>query len=383
MIFVFCFEICIVVLLCFIWILGISSLFNVASFSITVQMKNKKQKPITDSKVDTELKSIIRQHSLFFDKLVELIPARFYLPNNDEEKPWFQGLSKAEKASAKKESRENIKKARRDRMDPEKASTTTLDLLKKSLEKEKSSESDEEEIEIKPMLSGHEGNDRKVTLEELRQRLHQKIEQSRADRHVEDSNRKKKYAKYLKKGNQQKKRKRESVSEETKPTSSSVDKVEKDVAEASKELAFSHVKLGNEEEHGKKKRKLSKFKELERAKKLEEAMKDPEKGEVISKKHSWKSATSRAAGMKVHDDSSLLKRSIHKEKKRHQKNAEKWKEREQTTEKMKAEKQKKRSENIGQRIHEKKMRRIAKREKKLLRPGFEGRKEGFINEGSS
>ena len=270
MIFVFCFEICIVVLLCFIWILGISSSFIVASFSITVQMKNKKQKPITDSKVDTELKSIIRQHSLFFDKLVELIPARFYLPNNDEEKPWFQGLSKAEKASAKKESRENIKKARRDRMDPEKASTTTLDLLKKSLEKEKSSESDEEEIEIKPMLSGHEVNDRKVTLEELRQRLHQKIEQSRAGRHVEDSKRKQKYAKYLKKGNQQKKRKRESVSEEKKPTSSSVDKVEKDVAEASKELAFSHVKLGNEEEHGKKKRKLSKFKELERAKKLEE-----------------------------------------------------------------------------------------------------------------
>ena len=54
----------------------------------------------------------------------------------------------------KKESRENIKKARRDRMDPEKSSTTTLDLLKKSLEKEKSSESDNEEIEIKPMLSG-------------------------------------------------------------------------------------------------------------------------------------------------------------------------------------------------------------------------------------
>ena len=56
-------------------------------------------------------------------------------------------------------------------MDLEKSSTTTLDLLKKSLEKEKSSESDDEEIEIKPMLSGYESNDRKVTLEELQQRL--------------------------------------------------------------------------------------------------------------------------------------------------------------------------------------------------------------------
>jgi hypothetical protein len=359
----------------------ISLSFIVASFSI-VQMKNKKQKPITVLKVDTDMKSIIHQHALFFDKLVELIPAKFYLPTNDE-KPWFQGLSKAGKASAKKESRENIKKARRDRMDPEKSSTTTLDLLKKKLEKDKSSESDDEEIEIRPMLSGHESNERKVTLEELRQRLHQKIEESRAERNFGDSNRaKRRIGRDDKKGIQQKKRKRDDVSEEKKSTSHSADKVEQDVAEASRELAFSHVKLGNEEEHGKKKRKLSKSKELERAKKLEEAMKDPEKGEIISKKHSWKSATSRAAGMKVHDDPSLLKRSIHKEKKRHQKNSEKWKERVQTTHKMKADKQKKRSENIAHKVNEKKNRRIAKREKKLLRPGFEGRKEGFINEAS-
>ncbi|GMY18906.1 ribosomal RNA-processing protein 14-C [Fagus crenata] len=115
--------------------------------------------------------------------------------------------------TAKKESRENIKKARRDCIDPEKSSTTTLDLLKKSLEKEKSSESDDEEIEIKTMLSGYESNDQKVTLEELQQRL------------------------------QQKKRKRDDVSEEKKSASSSADKVEKDVAEASRKLAFCHVKL--------------------------------------------------------------------------------------------------------------------------------------------
>lgn len=116
---------------------------------------------------------------------------------------------------------------------------------------------------------------------------------------------------------------------------------------------------------------------------MKEAKEDPEKGEIVSKKHSWKAATSRAAGMKVHDDPSLLRRSIQKEKKRHQKNAEKWKDRQQTTEKMKAEKQQKRSGNISQRIQDKKMRRIAKREKKLMRPGFEGRKEGFVNEGAS
>ena len=48
-----------------------------------------------------DLELNIRKHRLFFDKLIELIPAKFYLPV-DEEKPWFQGLSKAEKAKAKK-----------------------------------------------------------------------------------------------------------------------------------------------------------------------------------------------------------------------------------------------------------------------------------------
>ena len=55
----------------------------------------------------------------------------------------------------------------------------------------------------------------------------------------------------------------------------------------------------------------------------------------------------------------------------------------QTRDQLKAEKQQKRSENIASRIREKKMRKIAKREKKLMRPGFEGRKEGFMNDGGS
>lgn len=118
---------------------------------------------------------------------------------------------------------------------------------------------------------------------------------------------------------------------------------------------------------------------MKRQKKLEEAKKDPEKGEMIATKHSWQTATSRAAGIKVHDNPKLLKQSIQKDKKKHQKNVGKWKERTETRERMKAEKQQKRSANISERIHQKKMRRIEKREKKLLRPGFEGRKDGYIN----
>lgn len=346
-------------------------------------MGKKKEKAIPESDPIVDLKAIIHQHSLFFDKLVELIPARFYLPNDDQEKIWFKGLSKEEKASAKNKTRENLKNARRDRLDPEKSSASTLDLLKQSLEKGKvNKENEDNETDVTPMMAGLEGDDRSVTYEELRQRLRHKIEELRAGRGGSDKAKKDENIK--KKQVQQKKRKRESGVEEKQPaTAKPSDKVEKDIAEASKQLTFSHVKIGDEQEHGKKKRKVSKMKELEIAMKLEEAKKDTEKGDIVASKHSWKAATSRAAGIKVHDDPKLLKQSMKKEKRRIQKNAQKWKERVESQAKVKAEKQHKRSENISERIQQKKMRRIAKREKKLMRPGFEGRKEGFINEGEA
>ena len=349
-------------------------------------MKKKKQKTAAVSNSGVDLKSIIHNHALFFDKLVELIPVRFYLSSDEKGKPWFQGLSKKEKAMAKKESKENLKKARRDRMDPEKSSKSTVHLLKESLENEKlKSKNDDDGDDVKPVATGWDSDDQSVTYEELRQRLHRKIEEFRVNRNTGCSNREKKRNERNERREAiQKKRKRENDSDEKKSvTMPSEIEMERNVVEASKELAFGHVKLGTEEEQGKnKKKKLSKLKELEKAKKLEEAKKDPGKGEIVLKKHSWQAATSRAAGFKVHDDPQRLMKSLRKEKKQQLKSVEKWKGRIETTQKMKAERQQKRSENIAQKIHDKKMKRIEKREKKLMRPGFEGRKDGFIN-GSS
>lgn len=344
-------------------------------------MAKKKEK--LDSELD--IKSMAHQHAEFFDKLIELIPARFYLPDETERK-WFPGLSKAQKARAKKKTNENLKKARRDRLDPDKSALTTLDLLKQKIEKEKLSnelpddDSEEETDNDKPKTAGFQKDD-SVTYEELRQRLHRKIDELKGGRGGSDRPRSHERKRML-----PSKRKWDSFSEDkTVEDYKSADKGKGklEVEEAAKDLTFGYVKIDDDEEHGKdkKKRRLSKAKELERAMKLETEKKDPEKGEVIAKKHSWQAATSRAAGLKVHDNPKLLKQSIHKEKKRHEKNAEKWKERVEGQQKFRVEKQQKRSGNIADRIEQNKMRKIAKREKKLLRPGFEGRKEGFINEG--
>ncbi|PIA56964.1 hypothetical protein AQUCO_00700967v1 [Aquilegia coerulea] len=330
-----------------------------------------------------QIRQQITQDSKFFDNLVELIPSRFYLPVDDKQKPWFQGLSKAAKASAKKETKENIKKARLARLDPEKASTT-LDLLKKSIDDEKKmqdSDDDDEEVEgkiefenIGESNSINKRDDRAVTYEELRERLRRKIEQLRTKRNAEgletprDIKRREIREGKRKRSNEEDVKLKEEVEKK--------EKIEEEVSKATERLSFSHVKIGEEDEFGrkKKKKKLSKYQSLEEAKKLEEVKKDPELG----KKFSWKTAADRAAGVKVHDDPKLINKSIKKDKKKHDKNVEKWKERIDSRDKVRNEKQQKRSGNIAERIQDKKNRRIAKREKKLMRPGFEGRKEGFI-----
>lgn len=363
----------------------------------------------TTSASPLDLKTLIHEHSLFFDQLVELIPARFFLPNSSDDKPWFPGLSKSEKKKFKAQSRENIIKSRRDRLDPTQPSST-LDLLKKSLdeEKESSDEDDEggegkEEEEEEDEEVGEEAEkaqnkftlteDRPVTYEELQERLRLRIAELSAGRNTRPESRlkqeRKKEMKNKKKLKVQTKKNREKNKEDDAAIAGSTGKRKredgkdgvfskknkKNKVDETSDITFGQVRIDGKDNKNRKK-KLSKEKELERAKRLVEVKKDPEKG----KKVSWKAAVSKAAGEKVHDDPKLLKQSIKREKKRQGKNAQKWKERDETVAKAKAGKQKKRTENIRDRIHQKKMRKIEKREKKLMRPGFEGRKEGYINE---
>ncbi|KAG9446850.1 hypothetical protein H6P81_012978 [Aristolochia fimbriata] len=328
------------------------------------------------SKKFLDLKALIEDHSLFFDKLVELIPAKFYLPIDDKEKVWHQGLSKAAKASAKKESRENTKKARRARLDPEK-STTTLELLKKRVEDEVGKPLADDVVENDENVEHPLSNTHSLTYEELRERYHQKVKALSEVHAPKAENRNKAEKKsFMNKG----KRKHGEFDDETLKLKNPVKSSERKENDFPESLEFGAVKIGTEDESQKKKKKLSKTKILEKVQKLEEAKKDEERGGVVEKKHSWKAATSRAMGVKVHDDPKLIKQSLKKEKRKHKKSTEKWKERIETTQKRKEEKQQTRKEHIAERIHDKKMRKIAKREKKLMRPGFEGRKEGFIND---
>ena len=70
------------------------------------------------------LEDRVRDHSDFFDKLVELIPAKYYVP--DEADPEWSKFKKTKsaKAAAKQEAKENSKKALRAKLQPGNAMTT-------------------------------------------------------------------------------------------------------------------------------------------------------------------------------------------------------------------------------------------------------------------
>lgn len=343
---------------------------------------------------ETQLETLIHENSLFFDRLVELVPARFYLPSEGPPNPGYYGMSKAEKAAARKATKVNLKKARRARLDPENYAST-LELVKRNALKEKEEKLKDEEDCQNSLIACKD--DKSTTYEELRKKLHKRIEELQANRHVAVGDDAHNWKNEKKKDTKIRKRKQEAVASATtssgapvtqesvpaKRPKESVNKTRKDSMEDnSTKFEFGRVKIsvGNENtKETQKKRKDSKGKLLEKATKLQSTMQDPEKGQVVAMDHSWSAAANRAAGVKVLDNPKLLKQSMKKEKHKHHKNAQKWKERAELKEKAADAKQQTRAENIAQRSQQKKERLIAKREKKLLRPGFEGRKNGFIN----
>ncbi|RZC54086.1 hypothetical protein C5167_012947 [Papaver somniferum] len=362
-------------------------------------VKIKKKDKISAKQVvvtNEDLKSIIKDNSEFFDKLVELIPPKFFIPA-PEKTTYFQGLSRVAKASAKKESRENRKKARKAKLDPE-VPSGTLDVLKQKLledsdddsedddEEEEEEEEDDDDNERKLQIKELRDEEKSLTYEELQGKLNRKLEELRSGRKAgpeEESNREKKRQSWFLKRKRENEGQIETKAEIKKKAEANIQskKIKEDIAKAVDGLTFGHVKIDeNDGEFGKKKRKLSKSQALQEARKIQEAKKDPEKGEIIAKKHTLSAAISRAAGIKVHDDPKLINKSIKKERKQQQKSAQKWKDRDETKNKARAEKQKARNDNIQGRIQAKKAKKIEKREKKLMRPGFEGRTQKIINE---
>eukprot|EP00246_Nothoceros_aenigmaticus_P003033 TRINITY_DN13969_c0_g1_i4.p1 TRINITY_DN13969_c0_g1~~TRINITY_DN13969_c0_g1_i4.p1 ORF type:complete len:273 (-),score=59.57 TRINITY_DN13969_c0_g1_i4:265-1083(-) len=269
-----------------------------------------------------QIREIVHQHSLFFDNLVNLVPAKFYLPSEAPEDIWSSGKNKAARAKRKTQTKQNLKLAKRKRLDPEEFLSTSQLLQQQS-------NAEEGTLEVPP--GRKDGLDRAVTREQLVAKLHKRLEMLRAKRQADEATDVAKRARNW----------QTEVKEEGKKRKAAVGALNK---------------------------QASIVRPAKRPKPAaENSSPASAKATVLQKEHQGPNKG------QVQDDPALLKRSLKKEKHQRQKSVEKGEGRTGNERK-----QQKRQGHLPSRV-DKKDRSISKREKDLLRPGFEGRKQGFIN----
>lgn len=331
----------------------------------------------------------LAEHSQFFDHLVELIPPKVYLASEQQSTGSSKYIhNKSEKAKAKAEAKEHSKKARRTKLDPS-SFKTTLDIQKEHQEKEQIAFLSKEYNAFK-LPSG----ERAATHEQLRERLHQRLSALRAKRKADDASAAASQARdwqLKKRGGSASAPKRKSGESDGQvaidqpkvalgaATGASTKESESKVEEVL-DLQYGRLSLGQDGiKRPKKKPRTERL--LAEAAALQEklsAAKLSGDGEQVST-YTWNSAADRASGKKVLDDPKLLKRTLQKQEKARKKSTSQWEERKGREKASISAKQEKRKEHLNDRSEAKKKARVAKREKKLQRPGFEGRAKGVIN----
>ncbi|PRW58169.1 surfeit locus 6-like protein [Chlorella sorokiniana] len=396
--------------------------------------------------------SALRAHSRFFDHLVDLVPAKYYL-DSGEDKVNLKYLKKSARDEAKAAFKQQYKAAKRAKLDPEQAKGT-VQLQREAAERAKERQQNgaahsdsEEEDGDSGEDSGSEGEGRAQqhqqaqrgeqqqgavgrlaipkgkppSREELQQRLQAKLEEMRKARKAEEQQQKARDAKQWRDKSLQEGRRKvargalhQPKAAGSKPSLAAgaapggAQQPQKGQAQGQQGqqqqgqqqqqgggkggkrqreeeggLTFNKLDFGTEPRHQKKRqRKQSKQQLLEAAQAKQSAAAElagSADGKAQLAKEAWGAALQRAKGDKVLDDPRLLKRSLKKEAKLKAKKAQVWQERLKAQSEQQQAKQQKRRDNIDTRIKAKQDKKKQKRENKLLRAGFEGRKQGFID----
>ena len=321
--------------------------------------------------------------AVFFDRLVDLIPAKHYIAD-EEERVEVRYLQKSERESVKEQFKKKYKESKKAKLDPELASGTL-----KAVQQHKSKSKEQDAVSSH---GGDVGNGKVMKPnEELRMKLQKKLEDMRKQRKAEEKETKvKSVTNWKDEALSQGRKKAAAQQKQARQKMSKVDRLEKDNKVRNKmaskqeqkagskagEIDFSFGKLDFGQDHGPRmgKKKLSKQELLEKVEKDQQKSLSKEE----EKKKAWKAALARAHGEKVLDDPRLLKKSIKKEAKLKDKKTKAWNERMEMVKEKQSQRQQKRKDNLQSRIDAKKNAKKERRERKLLRAGFEGRKKDFI-----
>ncbi|XP_028412602.1 ribosomal RNA-processing protein 14-C-like [Dendronephthya gigantea] len=299
-----------------------------------------------------QLKERLLGHSACFNSLLELIPARYYFADNEEEKSNKFYKNKKNKAP-KQAVKEATKKAKLSRLDPNQHKTVPEIQAELSVEDGKAA-GDERVVSVEDVACSSIGD--------LRTKLHERIELMKRKRKA-TSNENGRPAKKAKNSGSKKdsgKEKKRTNQINSKPAINN----KKTIVNSEGKVVFSKFDFTSDvvkpEGKGKGNAKKKNYKKLlekaeSRKKKMEEMKEDnSEKAKEMIETTKWKKALGKSEGVKQKDDPALLKKAMkrkEKQKKKHQKD---WKERMNTQKKQMKERQDRRQRNIQERIDKKK-----------------------------
>lgn len=354
----------------------------------------------------------LKSHVDFFDRLVELIPAKHYLADPDDRVD-LRHMKKKDRQAAKEQFKKQHKETKKASLDPSTAKGT-LELLKLKSEAEEQARSAGADGDISAAAKGP------IDREALRAKLQARLEDLRKQRKADEQEKKAESAKQwrdsaLEQGRKKavEKRKQEALKpshgtpggkqsqqsqeqgQERRPAKqqrtggpphpgAAAAAAAAAAATGGAGLTFSKIEFGNGSatDRRKAKHKLSKAELLQEAEKRQAQQStrgaDGGAGGDGEEQEAWGAALKRAQGEKVFDDPKLLRKSMKKDKKLKEKRSKAWNERLGKQKEGQEAKQAKRRTNLQRRVDAKKEAKKAKREKKLLRAGFEGKKKTFI-----
>ena len=335
---------------------------------------------------EEELFQTVLKTSQYFTSRVELLPGKFYL-NQESQDDENNSKSRKKKKRKKKPDDKKLlaKKAKLLKLDPSQH-RTILELQEEVESKEKelySSLPTNNSTGIKPInISNVEST---ASLEELRERLHAKMDNLRGNRKLlpnnnnnNNDNRNHGKTKQEKKKINADKKKKQEESENIK-RGNAVEKVAigdaKDLKNDCGEVVFSKFDFatGVHKEAEKKKNNLKQL--LKTAEKKQSKLEllqvtDVQKADELKMKISWDTAFQKAEGVKLKDNPKLLKKSIKRKEKQKEKSGKKWDDRIETVQKQKEERQQLRKQHLKEKREEKVNKKTGKKKKKKSKPGF-------------
>lgn len=310
-----------------------------------------------------DLEKRLRANTELFYSMVKLIPAKYYVMKDDDFIQSTKYFQNRKQKTSKEVHKEKIMNAKRKRLDPSTNNgSPSIDIKEDQPKESISEEADNDGVNCSQVVNI--AAIKSLPLSVLRQKLRNKIEGMRAGRNADNQQKMKEKVK-----EQPKSKKRRIASE--KPKESKSNQINKQDEDA-ESIMFNRFHINNtkkqdkvKKKHGKKELEYMLKKAKEHKKKVDDiASVDSKKAEEIMENEKWKTALSRASGIKKKDNPVLLQKTIKKIEKKKKHSSKEWKKRQDLQEQFKKKKQAKRERNIKERVEQKKMRKAGKKTNK-------------------